>query len=265
MREIGSDESKKIQLEILQSIHEFCTANSVKYSICGGTLIGAVRHKGFIPWDDDIDIFMLREDYIKFIHGYKDTSGRYRLHCLENDESYCYPYAKVEDVRTCIEEEVTADNMGIAVDVFPVDNCMNDREKSIIYINGAIRCQKLYKAKLVRPTKNNSFLKKCGIIALKMLLTGHSLRKLAVKLSEYSQGGMKDSRFVATMVSGYGTKELQLKSSFDDLIELPFEDRTFLAIKGYDQYLSNVYGDYMKLPPVEKRRSPHVIEHAYWK
>lgn len=265
MRKITLDESKIIQLDILQSIHDFCIANNLKYSICGGTLIGAIRHKGFIPWDDDIDIFMLREDYINFIHEYKDSSGRYILHSLENDESYCYPYAKVEDARTYIEEEVTAGNMGIAVDVFPVDNCMNDKEKSIAYINGAIRYQKLYKAKLVTPTNNNSVLKKCGIIALKILLSGQSLRKLAVKLADYSQGGMEDSRFVATMVSGYGTKEIQLRSSFDSLIELPFEDRTFLAIGGYDHYLSNVYGDYMKLPPVEKRRSPHVIENIYWK
>lgn len=265
MRKITLDESKRIQLDILQSIHDFCIANNLKYSICGGTLIGAVRHKGFIPWDDDIDIFMLREDYNKFIHDYKDLSGIYILHSLENDESYSYPYAKVEDVRTYIEEDVTAGNIGIAVDVFPVDNCMNDREESIEYINGAIRYQKLYKAKLVRPTNNNSFLKKCGIIALKLLLIGQPLRKLAIKLTEYCEGGMNDSRFVATMVSGYGTKELQLRSFFNDLIELPFEDRSFLAIKEYDQYLSNVYGDYMKLPPIEKRRSPHVIENIYWK
>ena len=184
MRKITLDESKRIQLDILQSIHDFCIANNLKYSICGGTLIGAVRHKGFIPWDDDIDIFMLREDYNKFIHDYKDLSGIYILHSLENDESYSYPYAKVEDVRTYIEEDVTAGNIGIAVDVFPVDNCMNDREESIAYINGAIRYQKLYKAKLVRPTNNNSFLKKCGIIALKLLLIGQPLRKLAIKLTE---------------------------------------------------------------------------------
>lgn len=265
MKQLNLQETKQIQLDILQSIHDCCVKKGIKYSICGGTLIGAVRHKGFIPWDDDIDIFLLREEYDKLINSFKDESGRYVLHCLENDPNYNYPFAKVEDSRTFIAEKVTAYHIGVNIDVFPVDNCCDTEEESLAYIRGAKKYQTLYKGKLVIPGKRNSFTTRLSIYGVKLITCFNSLRSLAEKLTKYSKGGKDYSKYVATMVSGYGIKELQPRSNFSSFIMLPFEDREFLAIKEYDRYLKSVYGDYMKLPPEDKRHSPHTIDGIYLK
>lgn len=265
MRLLNIQETKLIQLDILQAIHDCCEKNGIKYSICGGTLIGAIRHKGFIPWDDDIDIFLLREEYDKLIRIFKDENNRYVLHCLENDPQYNYPYAKVEDSKTYVKEKVTAYRMGVNIDVFPVDNCCDTEEESIAYIKGARKSQMLYKGKLVIPGKRNSFMTKMSIYGIKLITCFNSLRSLAVNLTVYSKGGEENSKYVATMVSGYGIRELQLRSNFRDFVTVPFEDREFMAIKEYDSYLRSVYGDYMQLPPEEKRHSPHTIDGIYLK
>lgn len=265
MKRLNIEETKQIQLNILQSIHDCCIKKGIKYSLCGGTLIGAIRHKGFIPWDDDIDIFMLREEYNKFIHTFKDERERYVLHCLENDPKYNYPYAKVEDSRTYIAENVTAYKMGVNIDVFPVDNCCDSKEESIAYIKGAKKSQTLYKGKLIIPSSRNTFITRMCIYGVKLFTLFSSLRSLAEKLSAYSKRGKENSKYVATIVSGYGVKELQLRSNFKVYITLPFENRIFCVIKEYDSYLKSVYGDYMKLPPEEKRHSPHTIDGIYLK
>ena len=265
MKQLNIQETKQIQLDILQFIHDCCEKNGIRYSICGGTLIGAIRHKGFIPWDDDIDIFLLREEYDKLIKAFKDDGGRYVLHCLENDPKYNYPYAKVEDSKTYVSEKVTAYRLGVNIDVFPVDNCCDTEEESIAYIKGAKKHQALYKGKLVIPGKRNSFMTRLSIYGVKLVTCFSSLRRLAEKLTAYSKGGKENSKYVATMVSGYGVRELQLRSNFSEFVSVPFEDRRFQAIKEYDGYLRKVYGDYMKFPPEEKRHSPHTIDGIYLK
>ena len=102
MRELTTEELKKTELDILRAIRDFCDAKGLKYFLCGGTLLGAVRHKGFIPWDDDIDIGMLRSDYETFIREFPDT-GRYRVITYTNNKEYRNPYAKVVDTATVLK------------------------------------------------------------------------------------------------------------------------------------------------------------------
>lgn len=266
MKAISVEESKKIQLDILQSVHDFCKRSNISYSISGGTLIGAIRHRGFIPWDDDIDIALTRAEYEKFISSYKDETGIYKLHCLENDPNYCYPYAKVEDTRTFLDEDVAGPKMGIAIDIFPVEDMLHSREESEKLMKRMINYQMLYKAKLIKPSVRNSFAKRCGIYILKMLLFPVSLRYLAQKLSEKAkQYGKPSSTFIGCSVSGYGIKEIIHRWVFDEFVELPFEDRSFSAFSHYHEYLKSLYGDYMQLPPEDKRHSPHTLKGIYWK
>jgi len=266
MRKITLDESKKIQLDILQKVHNFCKENEINYTITGGTLIGAIRHKGFIPWDDDIDIALPRSEYERLIASFKDPSGVYKLHCLENDSKYCYPYAKIEDTRTFIDEAVAGPKMGIAIDVFPMDDMLDSREDSLKLMKKIIDFKTLYMAKLVSPSKRNSFKKRCGIRLLKLLLLPIPLRTLAQKLSVKAKTyGKPNSSYMGCVVSGYGLKELISREVYEGFIEVPFEDRMFSAIAHYHDFLSSIYGDYMKLPPEDKRHSPHTLKGIYWK
>ena len=97
MRELTLQEHKDVQLEILQKVHDFCEANNIRYSLVYGTLIGAIRHQGYIPWDDDIDIYMLREDYDKLIASFnKDINNKlFRMRSLETHANYLLPFSKV--------------------------------------------------------------------------------------------------------------------------------------------------------------------------
>ena len=120
---------KKVSLDILISIHEYCKANGIKYSLGYGTMLGAVRHKGFIPWDDDIDILMMREDYDRFLSGYKDSKFEVIDH--KREKKYILPYAKVVDKNTVLFNSWMPDlKLGVSVDVFPVDYVGKDMDEA---------------------------------------------------------------------------------------------------------------------------------------
>ena len=115
-------ELRGVQLGILDDIHAFCVDNGIRYFLACGTLIGAVRHKGYIPWDDDIDLYMPRDDYERFINEFKSVSGNCRVLDPKKEKHYYYTYAKVVDKRTLlVEPEADGYRIGVYVDVFPVD------------------------------------------------------------------------------------------------------------------------------------------------
>ena len=121
---LSMDEIKSVELEILKYIHNFCIENDIKYFLNYGTLIGAVRHKGFIPWDDDIDICMFRKDYEKFIDLFSKDDGIYKILSLETDDKYYNNFMKVINSKTKIEDErnYKTYDLGIFVDIFPIDS-----------------------------------------------------------------------------------------------------------------------------------------------
>lgn len=124
MRLISFEEHKKIQLSILRDIDVFCQKNQIKYFLAFGTLLGAIRHKGFIPWDDDIDIAMPRPDYNKFILSFNGMVDNLKVLAPEIDLDYYAPYANVYDTRTVLEEKGTSHlkfEIGVKIDVFPID------------------------------------------------------------------------------------------------------------------------------------------------
>ena len=124
MKEISLDERKEIELEILLYVTRLCEKNRIDYSLCGGSLIGAIRHGGFIPWDDDIDIFLTRENYKKLIDLLKDDL-HYKLYAPETTENYLYGFCKLMDKRTVIyseyDEEIGTPELGVFIDIYPVD------------------------------------------------------------------------------------------------------------------------------------------------
>lgn len=267
MRNITIDELKQIQLDIMQAVHEYCLEHDLHYSLAYGTLIGAIRHKGFIPWDDDIDIMMPRKDYEHLVKGF--SHPYYRLHDFSIDKEYVHPYAKVEDSRTMLIENTNAKNIGINIDVFPVDNLFDTPEQCFTFLSEIRHIKKLFRMKLLRPSKKNVWWKRLAIRFSKVLVSNLSLRDITQKQIERVATLDNDDSLYVSIVNCNDCSDVYLHSFwrrelFDEYITIPFEDRHFQIISGYDEQLKQLFGDYMTLPPIEKRVSPHTLNKIYW-
>ena len=139
MKQINIEEIRKLQISILLYVHEFCKKNNIRYSLSGGTLLGAVRHKGYIPWDDDIDIMMPRPDYERFVNEFNENRKdvEYKVICSYNDSQFFQPFAKVVNTKTFLKETYKRPvaQMGVYIDVFPIDGLPNDEQKREKYWN----------------------------------------------------------------------------------------------------------------------------------
>lgn len=264
MRNISIDEMKSLQVEIMQAIHDFCKTNDIKYTFAFGSLIGAVRHKGIIPWDDDIDVVMLREDYEKFDATF--SHPYYKVYDYRKDENYVNYYAKVSDERTLLIENVDSLNLGINIDIFPLDD-MGDTEEECLTLIKKLRIWKLlFRIKYVRVDSNQK-MKKFALNFMKFILKPLSMKTITEKEMSIVLKQKKDNAKFVGIPAGYETpKENTIeKSVFENYVELDFENRKMMAIKDYDKWLKQIYGDYMQIPPEEKRCSPHSLGNVYWR
>ena len=266
MKLIDLDELKLIQLEILENIHSFCETNNIKYTLACGTMLGAIRHKGYIPWDDDIDIYLLRDDYNRLIELFpKVYNNCYKIASLDRDVEWELPYAKAYDSRTMIVENTTSKKIiGINIDIFPIDSTPNEDKEWQQYNKKRLFLQRMFAAKLVTLNKNRIWYKNMILLFVKFLLCLFPKRKFAKFLDIYSQKYNKEnSLYVFENIQGLKLKRRFKREIFNDIIDVSFENKFFKGFKNYDEYLSNVYGDYMILPPLEKRIS-HYDFKCYW-
>jgi len=260
MRKIETTELKSIQLEILVEVDSFCMQNGIKYSLGGGTLLGAIRHKGYIPWDDDIDLMMPREDYDRFAATFR--SATCELQDLRKDPNVIESFLKVNRKGTMMRDTVFGRNLwAIFIDIFPIDGLPNDWQDHYQKIkrlrdNLPIVCpfyktvagnKPLWYAKYIFKRISHPFIR--NVLDIK-----NEIEDIA------RSAPFNSSPFAGVILGSYGEKEVVKKSVFDEYIELPFEGVKFPAIKDYDTYLSAIYGDYMTPPPVEKRVSHHLYD-----
>lgn len=271
MKEISIEVVKSLQLEILRCIDEFCSKRGINYSLSSGTLIGAVRHNGYIPWDDDIDIMMSRSDYQQFITSFNGAFEHLTLLSPEIDANFYAPYANVFDNRTLLTEGTNGHlgkKIGVKIDIFPIDSVSVDNK---VYTEAMKKVDKLNYIMYVKRLEN---LFQSG--ARLALITKIYIRKLIYCLIPYSylQRKIKDiatdslntnSDYVDNVVFNIYSKKCTRfhKSIMNSYIKLPFENYHFSVIKDYDTVLRKMYGDYMQLPPVEQR-VPHHNFKAYW-
>lgn len=259
-KQLTIDEVKTIEISLLDYIVSVCHEHRLNYYLAYGTLLGAVRHKGFIPWDDDIDIYMLRDDYQKLVSLLGDNAhGRYRLLSVYNEEDYYYEYAKVVDTNTMLKVDNLKENKkeGVWVDIFPLDAIgkLVGLQKFFINISVACRILSVYQ-KFPSEKRNIVFY---PIWALAKAIGPRFFLKVTEKLA--TRG--KDKERVGYMASMgvdqyYFPREWCEKTCLVD-----FEGKQYRAFERYDDYLRNQYGDYMTLPP-EDQRITHPIK-AYWK
>ena len=258
------DELKRIELGILRDVARFCEKHGIRYFLSGGTLLGAVRHKGFIPWDDDVDIAMLRPDYERFLREYR--SDRYAIRSPETN-GFLSAYAKVVDARTHVEErDVTLKDLSVWVDVFPLDGAPSQdydphataawrwTKKSIRYRN------------LPFSAPDRTIKQRMGILLTLpvRLLPNRFLAGLLRTIA--MRHPVDDAPFIGCLVGPYScARELQPRRVFEgkDAI-VSFEGESFHTMPGWRDYLTSLYGDYMTPPPPEKRKSTHRFK-AWWK
>lgn len=267
VRNINVEELKEIQLNVLQAIGTFCSEHAIVYSMACGTLLGAVRHKGYIPWDDDIDIYLLRKDYNKLMSLFpQQYQGRYELISLERDEKWDRPYAKAYDNRTVLQEN--ANNsviIGVNIDIYPIDDVPDEETTWLRYDKKRRFLQKMDSVKRIRMSSRRSVSKNATLMAMKIPVCWMTRRRFAILLSNYAQKyNGKGYQSVFECVQGLLQKHKFDKSLFNSVTKMPFEDRLFFGFSDYDTYLGNAYGDYMQLPPEEKQIAHHDFN-AWWK
>ncbi len=264
MREITDiKEIQTIALGILVYIDKICKENDIEYSLAGGTALGAVRHGGFIPWDDDIDIVMTRPNYEKFLHVMDNTeSTRFKcLHYGENFPNYFYRFAKVCDLTTSLAEGefIKNEHLGVSVDVFPSDGV--DEQK----INKLFKKTKYYSSMLMvsaskKYTKSphgffRSVVKFFGYLYSKIWGWQYWYKKYDKTISPYKNINNYNKTLVYSGV--YGLKEIFNKNMYDNLKTISFEGIIFPIVNNTDEYLKALYGNYMQLPPKEKQVTHH--------
>ena len=269
MKRIDINELKQIQLDVLSAIHGFCIEHGIRYSLGCGTMLGCARHQGYIPWDDDIDIYLPREDYNKLVNEFPETlNGKYQFISLERDSKWNRAYGKAFDNRTVLRETVSETvQIGVNIDVFPIDDVPDDEQQWNAYNKTRVRLQKLYAIKTYSPRSEWSICKKLGLAMGKHALLAVSSRLLAQTLQKMAvKHNGKGFRRVFECCQGlFESRSFPFKKSlFDNLKLMPFEDREFFGFEDYDEYLTNCYGDWRQLPPKEKQVANHIFN-AWWK
>lgn len=265
MKEMTYEELRVIQLDILQYIHDFCINNDIKYSLAYGTLLGAVRHGGYIPWDDDIDIAMPRKDYERFINLFNDKTGVYQVYECRKNKDYMIAFAKVCDNRTLIDERANTKKIGIFVDVFPIDDLCDTYDDSLKLFNSYkdIRLAVQVKGRLIGDVKK--WWKKILMVMLKLKYSFYDLNS---HLRETNLGLAKhqnpNSKYVGLIVDGK-SNEIVERDVWTDFSAVVFEGYTFMSVKDTNAYLRHAYGDYMKMPPKDQQVPKHDFDAIYWK
>lgn len=257
---------KKILVETMKAFIAFCDKNNLKYYACAGTCLGAIRHNGIIPWDDDVDVLMPREDYFKFVSlNQKLYNSDYEI-VSQGTPGYYLPFAKFVNKNTTIVE--TRDYpfvIGVFIDIFPLDLVGDSLEaqsifekRKVIFGKYSMAIKNYYLSnvfELLLRCRIRTFVKACFYSIFGRKLASNFLKKiLLLEKQMLCQQGDKCICYCGF----YGfKKELCDRTWFGNGIEVPFEDFSIRVPQNYDAYLTHMYGDYMTPPPIEKQVTHH--------
>lgn len=269
MKEIGLEEHKRIQLNILDKFDKYCKEHSLTYFLAYGSLIGAIRHNGFIPWDDDTDVVMPRQDYLKLMEDFNATNSDTDLELISPFEKKAkHPYAKLIDTRTVkiekgIKYESENEYLGVDIDIFPIDGQPDDVQIYNKWRKELIKCYAPY-AVMCLDIAQMRWWTKARILCYRLLYKDKN--NLLVRAQRLHEKYPYDKcQYVGVCESCYDSAEDRAKKEcYEYPIQHDFEGILVNIPVGYDTILRNIYGDYMQLPPPEKRRTHHSNK-VYWK
>lgn len=266
MKELSLSEVQQIELDLLLAYHSICQANNLRYSLGGGSLLGAIRHKGFIPWDDDIDVMMPRPDYERFIGICKTRDTGFNLITYDTVREYNGLFAKIWDPATLIQDErmgVTY-KMGVNIDVFPLDGLGDSEEEALRIFKKTAWNRELLNAcvwKRFFRSRTHSILVEPIRLAMFVLSRFADPKKLLRKVdAENLRHPFDQCAYAGCVCGSYREQEIMTRDTFENYIDLVFEAETFKGIQNYDEYLTKHYGDYMQLPPKEKQATHHTYK-----
>ena len=251
-RRLSEEEIKEVELGVMDYIHNLCQKENINYSLAYGTLLGAVRHKGYIPWDDDVDISLKRDEYDKLYQAVlRDNDPIYKVASWENDARYPYPFYRVYDARTVYENNYIENDidLGICVDVFPFDYYA-DVNKEMVKLD---TYRRLSVYTLYGIHSKNAGLKNIIRYLLVLVFRLTRVKTWNKKMNLLSMQA-NDNDFIDYLMENKRTSTKFEKTLLDKVMDSPFEDRTYKIPEASHQILSAIYGDdFMEIPPVEKR------------
>ena len=271
-RELTLTEIQAREYELLKQFDAYCKRHGLTYCLCGGTLLGAVRHKGFIPWDDDVDLMMPREDYERL----RDLSRRETVSdCLRvrypGDAGYPYGFMKAVDTRTVVyERNITRDEQrtGLALDIFPLDRMYVSPWKNRLLLTRVkfwIQVGKVG-AGMVRAEKDSlkKRLRNLVMLLLRPIAACVSYEKAMSRVDRIASGRRTLAPYILGNLGWPNQwKDMFPKEVFDSYVDLDFGADKFPCPAGYDAYLTQLYGNYMRIPK-EGERAAHSFR-AYWR
>lgn len=265
-REILPDEKKSIMLSIMDEIDSYCREHHIEYYLVGGTLLGAIRHKGFIPWDDDMDIGLSRKDYNRLISEFNSKSGNVQIADYKNTAHYKWASAKAYDNRTVLIELGDTKNVtGVFVDLFPLDGIIGEKKTVQKEVLRKKRWKDILTLKHLKIDEKRPMYKNLIVLLGRVLyLIPDTFLIKQINASDKNPIAFEKCRYVCNFCGAWGIRELTKSRNFMSAIDAEFEGRKYRIPIGYDDYLKTVYGEYMSPPPKEKQVSHHSSV-SYWK
>ncbi len=248
-------------LEMLKWFHNYCSDNELTYYIIGGSMLGAIRHEGFIPWDDDIDVALPRPDYEKLIKTFDNVGNKYVLESpYDGNNDYYYSYAKLYDTNSVLVEKARHKCVrGVYIDVFPLDGIGNTYGEGIKNFKRVDRRNMFLMTRTCAITRRRGLVKNISIVISRFIpqaiVNDH---KLILKIDKIASSfGYDECKYVANLMGTYREKEIFDKTIFGEPAEYKFENIRVNGVEKYEEYLTHLYGDWRRLPPLEKQKTAH--------
>lgn len=251
---IALEEKRKVQLEMLKEVDAFCRKSNIRYSLAFGTLLGAVRHKGFIPWDDDMDIMMPLPDMLRFKKEFKSDNVKY---CdIDTQRYYGFPFSRIVDTNTYTQNGLIVKGHGVDIDLYPILGLPQTKDEIDVFFEEG---RKIMNKRLRLMHWRGKIISRFPIRTIPFYTKYQ--RVYHDFLFQYPYGV---SKYYFCYGGGLHWRNVYDFDIFESVIDLPFEEETFMAISCYDKFLTHFYGDYMT-PPPENQRCPYHGGQFYWR